>query len=89
MLQINRQILPNGTTLLLVESRQAPVVSINICVRVGSRHETDREAGICHLIEHMLFKGTERLGPGEVAKRIEASGGDVNAYTSFDETVYY
>src|SRR5262249_6028523 len=37
----------------------------------------------------MLFKGTERLGPGEVAKKIEASGGDVNAYTSFDETVYY
>lgn len=89
MLQINRQVLPNGTTLLLVESHQAPVVSINICVRVGSRYETDQEAGICHLIEHMLFKGTERLGPGEVAKRIEASGGDVNAYTSFDETVYY
>jgi len=74
---------------MLVETHQAPVVSINICVRVGSRYENDSEAGICHLIEHMLFKGTEKIGPGEVAKRIEASGGDVNAYTSFDETVYY
>ncbi|MCE9624839.1 MAG: insulinase family protein, partial [Deltaproteobacteria bacterium] len=89
MLQIQRQVLPNGLTLLLLETHQAPVVAINICVRVGSRYETDQEAGICHLIEHMLFKGTERLGPGEVAKKIEASGGDVNAYTSFDETVYH
>ncbi len=89
MLHIQREILPNGLTLLLLESHQAPVVSLNICVRVGSRFETDQEAGLCHLIEHMLFKGTPRLGPGEVAKKIEASGGDVNAYTSFDETVYY
>ncbi len=89
MLQIQRHVLPNGLTVLLAESHQAPVVSINICVRVGSRYETDQEAGICHLIEHMWFKGTDRLAPGEVAKRIEASGGDVNAYTSFDETVYY
>ena len=89
MLQPHRELLPNGATLLLVESHQAPVVSINICVRVGSRYETDEEAGICHLIEHMLFKGTDKMGAGEVAKRIEASGGEVNAYTSFDETVYY
>lgn len=89
MLQPQRELLPNGATLLLVETHQAPVVSLNICVRVGSRFETDEEAGICHLIEHMLFKGTDKMGAGEVAKRIEASGGEVNAYTSFDETVYY
>ncbi|HEX5034771.1 MAG TPA: pitrilysin family protein [bacterium] len=89
MLQPHRELLPNGATLLLVETHQAPVVSLNICVRVGSRFETDEEAGICHLIEHMLFKGTDKMGAGEVAKRIEASGGEVNAYTSFDETVYY
>ena len=86
---ITRHQFDNGLTLLLVETHQAPVVSINICVRVGSRYESDQEAGICHLIEHMLFKGTERLAAGEVAKKIEASGGEVNAYTSFDETVYY
>lgn len=89
MIQIVREQLPNGLTLLFLENHQAPVTSINICVRVGSRYETNTEAGICHLIEHMLFKGTPKLAPGELAKQIEASGGDVNAYTSFDETVYY
>lgn len=89
MLNLQRHVFKNGLTALVVETHQAPVASINICVRVGSRLETDQEAGICHLIEHMLFKGTKKMGPGEVAKRIEASGGDVNAYTSFDETVYY
>lgn len=89
MIQTTRQVLPNGLTLLFVESHLAPVVSFNICVRVGSRYEANHEAGICHLIEHMLFKGTKRLGPGDVAKLIEANGGDINAYTSFDETVYY
>jgi zinc protease len=89
MITTTRHLFRNGLTLLLVETHQAPVVSINICLRVGSRYESDREAGICHLIEHMLFKGTRRLAPGEVAKQIEANGGDVNAYTSFDETVYY
>jgi len=89
MLNLRKHTFPNGCTLLLLESHQAPVVSINICVRVGSRYETDQEAGLCHLIEHMLFKGTPRLKPGELAQKIEGSGGDVNAYTSFDETVYY
>jgi len=89
MLNIQRHRFSNGLTLLLIETHQAPVVSLNICLKVGSRYETDQEAGICHLIEHMLFKGTEKLGPGEVAKQIEASGGEINAYTSFDETVYY
>lgn len=89
MIPVQREILPNGVTLLFVETHQAAVTSINICLRVGSRMETDAEAGICHLIEHMLFKGTEKLPPGDVARLIEAGGGDVNAYTSFDETVYY
>jgi zinc protease len=89
MLNLSRHQFTNGLTLILVETHQAPVVSLNICLRVGSRYETDQEAGICHLIEHMLFKGTKRRGPGEIAKLIEANGGDINAYTSFDETVYY
>ena len=89
MLNLTKHSFANGCTLLLLETHQAPVVSLNICVRVGSRHETDQEAGVCHLIEHMLFKGTPSLKPGELAQKIEGSGGDVNAYTSFDETVYY
>ena len=75
MIPVQREILPNGVTLLFVETHQAPVTSINICLRVGSRMETDAEAGICHLIEHMLFKGTNKLAPGDVARLIEAGGG--------------
>lgn len=89
MYSIERHIFANGLTLLMIENHQAPVLALNICLRVGSRYETDAEAGICHLIEHMLFKGTKKRGPGDIAYQIEASGGDINAYTSFDETVYY
>ncbi len=58
-------------------------------VGVGSMHETHEERGISHLIEHMLFKGTLRRGVGEFAKTVESCGGDTNAYTTFDCTVYY
>ncbi|OGQ66367.1 MAG: hypothetical protein A3F89_01515 [Deltaproteobacteria bacterium RIFCSPLOWO2_12_FULL_50_11] len=81
--------LPNGLTLLLHEDHKAPVLSLNLWIHTGSAHETRTEAGISHLIEHMLFKGTKRRAVGEIAKTVEAHGGEINAYTSFDETVYY
>ncbi|MEW6615684.1 MAG: pitrilysin family protein [Thermodesulfobacteriota bacterium] len=81
--------LENGMTLILKENRSAPVVALQMWVKAGSGDETDREAGICHIIEHMLFKGTEKRGVGEIAYEIESSGGEINAYTSFDETVYH
>ncbi|PIR20982.1 MAG: hypothetical protein COV45_03715 [Deltaproteobacteria bacterium CG11_big_fil_rev_8_21_14_0_20_47_16] len=81
--------LDNGLTIVLVENHTAPVISFNALVRVGSACETDAEAGISHFIEHMLFKGTPNYPVGEIAKRVEAAGGDINAYTSFDQTVYY
>jgi zinc protease len=84
-----KKVLKNGLTVILQESRTAPVVSMNLCCKVGSRYEDPREAGMCHLIEHMIFKGTPTYPVGEIARRIEASGGDINAYTSFDETVFY
>jgi hypothetical protein len=55
----------------------------------GRRRRGPDEAGLAHLHEHMLFKGTERRGPGEIARDIEAHGGEVNAWTSFDHTVYH
>ncbi|MCB1214428.1 MAG: insulinase family protein [Deltaproteobacteria bacterium] len=88
-MHLTRTILPNGATLLLIESHQAPVCYFSIGLRVGSRYENDSESGLSHMLEHMLFKGTAKLKVGELAKIIEGSGGDVNAYTSFDETVYY
>jgi len=81
--------LPNGLDVILQENRAAPVVALQAWVQVGSADETDREAGLAHLHEHMLFKGTKKRGPGVVAKDIESRGGEVNAWTSFDQTVYH
>ena len=81
--------LPNGLTLLVEENHAAPVVAIQVWVRVGSADERADEAGLAHLHEHMLFKGTARRGPGEIARTIEACGGEINAWTSFDQTVYH
>jgi len=81
--------LDNGLTVIFKEDRSAPVVSIQIWVKTGSANETEEEAGITHLIEHMIFKGTPSRKTGEIARTIEASGGHINAYTSHDRTVYY
>ncbi|OGQ21607.1 MAG: hypothetical protein A3I05_03565 [Deltaproteobacteria bacterium RIFCSPLOWO2_02_FULL_44_10] len=74
---------------LLEENHTAPVISLNVLFKVGSAFETDSEAGIAHVIEHMLFKGTPTRAVGTIAHDVEACGGDINAYTSFDQTVYY
>ncbi len=81
--------LQNGLELIVEEDHSAPVVAIQAWVRVGSADETDDIAGVAHLHEHMLFKGTSRRGIGEIARIIEENGGDINAWTSFDDTVYY
>lgn len=86
---VNKYSLKNGLTVLLETNGAAPVISFNIGVKVGSVWEADHEAGLSHVLEHMVFKGTKSYAPGEIAVRVEASGGELNAYTSFDQTVYY
>jgi zinc protease len=81
--------LPNGLAAIVKESHRAPVVAVQVWVKAGSAYETDEEAGITHLVEHMIFKGTEKRGAGEIAREIESVGGSINAYTSFDVTVYH
>jgi zinc protease len=81
--------LDNGLTAVLVESHASPVVALQIWVKVGSADERSDEAGLAHLHEHMLFKGTDRRGAGEIAREVETRGGEINAWTSFDETVYH
>ncbi len=81
--------LPNGLTVVLEENHTAPVAAFQLWVKVGSADETADEIGLAHLHEHMLFKGTARRGPGEIARSIEAHGGEINAWTSFDQTVYH
>ena len=84
-----RHRLDNGLTVLHEHQGTAHVVAWQIWVNVGGADEGPDEAGLAHLHEHMLFKGTERRGPGEIARDIEAHGGEVNAWTSFDHTVYH
>jgi len=86
---IHREVLPNGLTLLACEIHLAPVVEVQVWANVGSGDERAHEAGLAHFHEHMLFKGTERRGVGDVAGDIEGAGGRINAYTSLDVTVYH
>ncbi len=79
----------NGLKVILEENRNTPVVALQMWVKVGSADEKDEEAGMCHFIEHMLFKGTGKRGVREGAKEIESLGGTTNAYTSYDQTVYH
>lgn len=86
---IERYTLPNGIPLFLVESHSSPVVSVQAWVTRGSIHESSAVAGISHFLEHALFKGTKRRKVGELAKEIESRGGEINAFTSFEETAFY
>lgn len=81
--------LDNGLHIVLLEDHSAPVVALQTWVRFGSADEDPAVAGIAHVFEHMLFKGTERFPHGEIAALIEGAGGAVNAWTSYDETVYH
>ncbi len=81
--------LKNGLKVLLLESHKSPVVSVQMWVRTGSADERKGEEGISHFIEHLVFKGTRKFGVGEIASTVEGSGGELNAYTSFDQTVFY
>ena len=82
--------LENGLEVLVLEDHNAPVSSVQIWCRTGSIHEADWiGAGLSHFVEHMLFKGTTKRGLGEIAKGVQERGGYINAYTSFDRTVYW
>jgi zinc protease len=81
--------LDNGLTIILEENHSAPVVAFQMWVNVGGADEKEEESGISHLLEHMLFKGTERREVGQVAGEVEEAGGFINAYTSNDNTVYH
>ena len=81
--------LQNGLRVLIKEDDRFPLASIKLWVHAGSGYETPDIAGISHLLEHMVFKGTEKRAMGEVAMEIESVGGNLNAGTSFDYTVFY
>ena len=85
---VERTVLPNGLTVLLKPDHSAPVASVQVWVKTGSVHEGALlGAGLSHYLEHLLFKGTERRAGREISTTVQAHGGYVNAYTTFDRTV--
>ncbi|MCB9741138.1 MAG: insulinase family protein [Alphaproteobacteria bacterium] len=84
-----KQVLDSGARVLLDRVPGAEVASIHLRVGVGAADEQAGEHGAAHFMEHMIFKGGPGLGVGEVAGAFEAMGGDVNAFTSHDRTVFY
>ena len=83
-------VLSNGLTVILDADSSAPVISTQAWVETGSIHEGRHlGAGISHLLEHMVFKGTENYDGKEISDTVQAAGGEWNAYTTFDRTVYY
>jgi zinc protease len=81
--------LSNGFTLIVKPDRRAPTAVHMLWVRVGAMDEVDGTSGVAHVLEHMLFKGTKTLKPGEFSRRVAALGGRENAFTSKDYTGYY
>jgi zinc protease len=89
-IQVKKEVLPNGLTVLVAEQHTSPVVAINLWVRAGYFDEDDQQVGISHVIEHMFFKGTEdRPRPDQIATEIKNLGGELNASTYYDATNYY
>ncbi|MDO9349774.1 MAG: pitrilysin family protein, partial [Deltaproteobacteria bacterium] len=87
--RVHQFTMENGLKVILEENRTSPVVALQVWVKTGSADERDDEAGMCHFIEHMIFKGTGKRKVGEMAKEVESLGGSINAYTSYDQTVYH
>ena len=90
---VTRGTLPNGLTYYIRKNtRPEHRVMLQLAVKAGSVDETDTQQGLAHFLEHMAFNGSEHFGPGELIKTLESTGArmgpHVNAYTSFDETVY-
>jgi zinc protease len=81
--------LPNGLKVFYDHVPDTPLVSIQAWVNTGSADESQKSAGISHLIEHMFFKGAANKKIAVIAKEIESLGGYINAFTSFEETVFY
>ena len=81
--------LDNGMKVLVLPDQRAPVVVSQVWYKVGSSYEHNGITGVSHLLEHMMFKGTEALAPGEFSETVARFGGSDNAFTSADYTAYF
>jgi zinc protease len=81
--------LSNGMKILVVENHRAPVMVSQVWYKIGASYEHDGITGVSHVLEHMMFKGTEKHGAGEFSEIIAANGGEENAFTGQDYTAYF
>ena len=82
------KVLSNGLRVVTLEDFTCPIVAVQVWYHVGSKDEAPDRQGFAHMFEHMMFRGTDRLGPKDHFELIRKSGGDCNAYTNFDNTTY-
>jgi zinc protease len=87
--QVSELTLKNGLRIIVKEDHRAPVVISEVWYKVGASYEPDDISGISHAVEHMMFRGTKKYGPGVLKRIIADQGGDINAFTNYDYTGYY
>ena len=81
--------LSNGMQVVVIPDRRAPVVTHMVWYRVGAADEPEGMSGVAHFLEHLMFKGTDTIPPGELSKIVARNGGQDNAFTSSDFTAYF
>lgn len=87
--QVVERQLPNGLKVLVLRESRAPIISVQVWYRVGSRNEELGKTGLSHLTEHLMFKGTDKYGPKVFTREVQKAGGTDNAFTSRDYTAYF
>ncbi len=87
--EVHERVLDNGLKVLVKPDDRAPIVTSQVWYKVGSSYEPGGLTGVSHALEHMMFKGTENLEPGEFSEIIAENGGDENAFTGTDYTAYF
>src|SRR5258706_4651037 len=88
-LQYQISTLPNGLTVVLSEDHSTPIVHVNLTYHVGSKNEKPGRTGFAHLFEHLMFKGSKNVQPEAHTSMLASIGGQSNAYTTDDETVFW
>jgi zinc protease len=81
--------LPNGLHVILHQDATVPTVAVTVMYHVGSKNENPNRTGFAHFFEHLMFEGTENIGPGEYDRYVQNAGGQLNANTTYDRTFYY
>ena len=87
--RVHETTLGNGLRVIVKEDHRSPVVVSQVWYKVGSSYEPDGITGVSHVLEHMMFKGTDKYGPNEISRIIAANGGSENAFTGQDYTAYF